>query len=113
MESSLMKKFTHQARQGDVLIEYVDELPKDAVQQQPQDGLIILARGEATFHHHAIDSVHAQAWKSAGDVLYLATLSAGAVVHQEHAPIPLKGKKIAKITRQKEYAPAAIRNVAD
>lgn len=98
-----------QFRQGDVLIEYVDELPKDAVKQT---GRVILAHGEVTGHAHEVDMADADGWKH-GDTMHVTTKRKTTVRHQKHAPIPLKRKKIAKVTRQKEYTPAAIRNVAD
>lgn len=99
-------------RQGDVLIERVSEIPTGLAKQKKQ-GRIILAHGEATGHHHSLDMDAADWWKEekSGDQ-YIAVKSAASVVHQEHAPIDLpKGNY--RVRRQKEYLPAAIRNVAD
>lgn len=47
-----MKKH-QQYRQGDVFIERIAKLPKSSKAIQPSDGLVILARGEVTGHHHS------------------------------------------------------------
>lgn len=98
-------------RQGDVLIERVARIPKDAVKQKPK-GRIILAHGEATGHHHSVDIDAADWWKQADDTQFLTVAKAAAVTHQEHAPITLPAGKY-RIRRQREYTPEAIRNVAD
>jgi hypothetical protein len=41
-------------RQGDVLLERVAKLPEQIKRVRRENGLIILARGEATGHHHSI-----------------------------------------------------------
>jgi hypothetical protein len=42
-----------QYRQGDILIEDVDQLPADAKPQTRLRGLVV-AQGEATGHHHVL-----------------------------------------------------------
>lgn len=91
-----------------MLIERVEKIPNGSVKQK---GRIILAHGEATGHAHEIGMDSANAWKT-GDVLTVKVRKASPVTHQEHAPIPLK-RGVYKITRQKEYTPEAVRNVAD
>jgi hypothetical protein len=98
-------------RQGDVMIERVATIPRTATKQKPENGRIILAHGEATGHHHSIDIDHADWWKS-GDDQFVNVKTPTEVVHQEHAPIALPPGKY-RVTRQREYAPEAIRNVAD
>jgi len=105
-----MKKIKNQFRQGDVLIERVADLPENA-KQVP--GRVILAHGEATGHAHEIDMDSAEAWKrDDGQTVAINVLKPSEVRHQEHAPIPVKRGKY-RITRQREYSPEAIRNVAD
>jgi hypothetical protein len=41
-------------RQGDVLLERVAKLPEKIKRVRRENGLVILAHGEATGHHHAI-----------------------------------------------------------
>jgi hypothetical protein len=100
-------KNKNQFRQGDVLIERVATIPQTAVKQK---GRVILAHGEATGHAHEIHE-HGEAWKDS-EVLIVKTKKRSAVKHQEHAPIPLKRGSY-RVTRQREYSPEAIRNVAD
>lgn len=101
-------KNTNQFRQGDVLIERVSKLPTTATKQK---GRVILAHGEVTGHAHEIDLDAAEAWKD-GEQLYVKVKKNVPVTHQEHDPIP-RFPGVDKITRQREYSPEAIRNVAD
>ena len=108
-------KNKHQARQGDVLIQRVDS---GTAKTKPQ-GRVILAHGEVTGHAHEVEDV---AVVTAFDEVpigtdrltthYMNLKASSRVVHQEHGPIPVT-KGTYKITRQREYAPGAIRNVAD
>lgn len=99
-------------RQGDVLIERIADIPKH-VTKQKTNGRIILAHGEATGHHHSLEADAADWWKDdkTGDQ-FLAVTTPTQVVHEEHSPINLSPGKY-RVRRQKEYSPAAIRNVAD
>jgi hypothetical protein len=99
-------------RQGDVLIEQIASLPKTVKQQKPENGRIILARGEATGHHHSVHIDAADLWKTEGGEQFLQVKTETPVVHQEHAPILLPPGNY-QVRRQREYTPAAIRNVAD
>ena len=101
-----------QARQGDVLIERIQEIPSGVKSEKPIDGRIILAHGEATGHHHSIDADAADWWKTDSGDQFVEVRESAPVVHQEHAPIPLPVGKY-RVVRQMEYAPEAIRNVAD
>ena len=97
-------------RQGDVMIERISEIPKTAKRAK---GKIILAHGEATGHHHAIEeSDPADWWKDDDGTQYVHAFGTSTVTHQEHAPITLPRGRY-KITRQVEYSPEAIRNVQD
>lgn len=105
-------------RQGDVLLTLVAELPKGAKDVSP-NGRIVLAYGEVTGHAHAVyDEVEreskikpARLW-DAGAERFLQVVEKTALRHEEHAPVPLE-PGIYKVTIQREYAPDAIRNVAD
>ena len=83
-------------------------------------GRIVLAYGEVTGHAHAIASKEAELIETepGTDGLiadrFLRVLSEAGVdlVHEEHATITLpRGNYIVRI--QREYAPEALRNVAD
>src|SRR5258708_19010016 len=99
-----------QYRQGDVLIEeWPSAIPDNAV-KQPK-GRAILAHGEATGHHHSLEIDPADWWKTDSEQFVTITKPTR-VVHQEHAPVSLPAGKY-RVRRQREYTPAAIRNVAD
>ena len=99
-------------RQGDILIEEIAALPKGLTKQKPENGRIILARGEVTGHHHSLTADAADWWKNDSGDQYLTVTEPSPVEHQEHGVIPLEQKHY-RIIRQREYAPEAIRNVMD
>lgn len=111
-------------RQGDVLIEQVAKVPAEAEKQKPSP-YITLAHGEVTGNHHVLETEDPADWWKRGEIagtnekpstlageLFLMLLSGGTVTHPEHAPIDLPGGNY-RVTRQREYSPEAIRNVAD
>lgn len=103
------------ARQGDVLIVSTDGIPAGATPVAREDGRLILAHGEVTGHAHVVDSDTALFLATDLDEMadrYLKIEQECQVVHDEHEPITLPpGDYI--VRRQREYAPEAIRNVAD
>lgn len=105
----LQRKIKGQVRQGDVLVMPTKEVLTGTLQTGKQ---IILAHGEATGHHHSVADRDAADWWKHGDEQSLDVKTPTEVQHQEHAPVPLtRGKK--RVIQQREYSPAAIRNVAD
>ena len=104
-----------QYRQGDVLI-----IPTRTIltntRPVPRDrGRIVLAYGEITGHAHAITSKDARLLE--GDQLnvrFLEVLAEGGVAlrHEEHDTVTIP-RGTYRVVRQREYAPEAIRNVAD
>jgi len=103
----------NQYRQGDVLIERVEEIPR-GIKRQKHKGKIVLALGEATGHHHCLETeaYAADWWKTDGGDQFVETRASAVITHQEHAPIPLPAGRY-RVRRQREYSPEAIRNVAD
>ena len=102
-------------RQGDVLIERIPSLPANAKKMARENGRVILAHGEVTGHAHAITDKHADLYSAvdSGDVTFLEiTEAVAALEHDEHATITLEPGTY-RVTRQREYSPEAIRNVAD
>ena len=107
------------------MIELVTEVPTTA-KKQKKSRKIILAHGEVTGHHHALQVADpADWWKEGAPVvegnekpselagaLFVMLPNGGTVVHQEHAAITLPAGTF-RVTRQREYTPDAIRNVAD
>ena len=105
-----------QFRQGDVHIEKIKGGIPASAKPEPRDeaGRIVLAHGEVTGHAHALLDEGAVLYRDAvtGDVLLSVGGGGASVVHEEHATIPL-GEGLYKVTRQREYSPEAVRNVAD
>lgn len=105
-----------QYRQGDVLIEKIGgAIPPGAV-AEPRDeqNRVVLAHGEVTGHAHALLDEGVVLYRDAqsGDVLLSVGGGGASVVHEEHATIPLEPGNY-RVTRQREYSPEEIRNVAD
>ncbi len=100
-------------RQGDVLLQRVDKdaLPRTAEKQKPDNGRIVLAYGEVTGHAHAIDAKTCTMYAWEGNRLIEVTKPTK-LTHEEHSAIALTPGYY-KVTQQREYAPEAIRNVAD
>lgn len=115
-----------QFRQGDVLIEKViateevvktADIPLDTTKGTPR---VVLAYGEVTGHAHAIVHEESMEWftvanddpEARGPDRYLRLVEPTELRHEEHAPIPLT-PGLWKVTRQREYTPERIRDVAD
>ena len=99
-------------RQGDILIIPITKAPKKLTPVTPEHGRLILARGEATGHHHSVDARCATLNLDEGGVMFLDVEELTEVRHQEHDPIALEPGQY-KVVRQREYTPEAIRNVQD
>ncbi len=111
-------------RQGDVLIERIHKI-QTAAMPQHKSARIILAHGEVTGHHHALETTDCVDWWKQGAIsnasqkpttlageLFVALPSGGVVTHPEHSEITLPFGNY-RMTRQREYSPEAIRNVED
>lgn len=118
-----MKNKVHY-RQGDVLIERIANVPANAKKQKKSKS-IILAHGEVTGHHHCLETADPADWWKEGEIstannkpstlageLFVTLPRGGVVTHDEHSKIELPPGSY-RITRQREYSPEAIRNVAD
>ena len=93
-------------RQGDVLLRPVQAMaisPKPTPVRADQ-GLLILARGEATGHHHSIESIDAELVRQGAQIL-LTIFRPTALTHQEHAPIELPDG-LYEVIPQREFVPA-------
>lgn len=94
-------------RQGDVLLKPVPEqampVHPRAERQRAERGLLILARGEATGHHHAVLTDEAELVKQ-GERMLLTVFGSATLTHQEHAPIELPGG-LYEVVPQREYVP--------
>lgn len=103
----MAKKATRQQyRQGDVYVTPVDTVPGDAVAVEVEGGLCILARGEATGHHHSVPGADA-AILAKGAERYLRVRTPTRLRHQEHDEIRLPAGDYV-ITIQVEYDPTVV-----
>ncbi|KPC83225.1 MULTISPECIES: hypothetical protein [Streptomyces] len=106
-------------RQGDVLMVAIEEseVPArflDAAGElRDGRGRMVLALGEVTGHAHAVQGP-GRLMREAGPFgpMLLHLPEGGRVVHEEHAAIALP-KGWFRVVRQREYAPGAVRIVAD
>ncbi|MEU5655369.1 hypothetical protein ABZ802_07120 [Streptomyces sp. NPDC047737] len=106
-------------RQGDVLIVATEESAVPAhfldAPGEPRDGRgrLVPALGEVTGHAHAVQGP-GRLMREAGPFgpMLLHLPEGGRVVHEEHAAIALP-KGWFRVVRQREYAPGAVRVVAD
>ena len=112
MTKKMGEKF--QARQGDVGICEQAALPPGVLKRVPREaGRIILAAGEVTGHHHAIDSRYATLWEAGDGARYLEVKRTCRLYHEEHADIGIP-PGVYHIGIQREYvAPDVVRKVED
>lgn len=98
-------------RQGDVLIQRVEEMP-DIKTAKPKGVRLILVEGEATGHHHSVPVEDVDVMGRDGGATFLRLIKDSVLEHQEHAPIKLTAGTY-KVTRQVEYNGQSFRNVKD
>ena len=97
-------------RQGDVLIRRIDGLPKQKAVKRASGTIL---EGEATGHVHRIAELTQAEVLEIQDGVYLRVGEKGVrIIHEEHAPITLPPGE-SEVSRQREYSPEEIRNVAD
>ena len=101
-----------QYRQGDVLIESVLEIPAATRAVPRENGAIVLAHGEATGHAHRIANRVARFLETGDGARYLDLPTRARVVHPEHGAVTLPPGSY-RVSRQVEYTPQEVRNVAD
>ena len=99
-------------RQGDVLVQRVEEIPADVTPVKRESGRIVLAHGEVTGHAHAIKNRAAKFYETSTGERYLSLPKESTLDHEEHSTIVLPAGKY-RVIRQREYHPEEIRNVAD
>lgn len=104
------------ARQGDVLLVPVHEIPAGLVAVPLDCGRVVLAYGEVTGHAHVIDRPDVVQFLAADlDEMsdrFLRVEQEVKVVHDEHDPVVLAPGDY-RVVRQREYTPERIIRVAD
>jgi len=98
-------------RQGDVLLVPVEEIPPEAI-PEPRT---IVAYGEATGHHHDLQvqdpDAEVQVY-ALEDKLFAKIEGKVAIVHEEHASLPVE-EGMYEVRIQQEYTPERARRVLD
>jgi hypothetical protein len=92
-------------RQGDVLLIPVPDMPGGR-RIEPEDGRLILARGEATGHHHSVAVADGELIDAAEGV-FLRIMAPTPLEHQEHGAITLQPGAY-RVLHQREYVPGAV-----
>ena len=102
----MKKKMLKQYRQGDLLLAEIDQPSRTGKPINPEDGRIILARGELSGHAHAIQEGdgNAKFFEGEGDRRYLLMIEIGRLEHEEHGAIVIEPGWY-EVHRQKEYDP--------
>jgi hypothetical protein len=79
-----------QYRQGDILIEEIDQLPSIA-KPQNRAKRVVVAQGEATGHHHVLlpRNQDMEWWQNDAGDIYVRSAEAGQLVHEEHGTIEI------------------------
>ena len=101
-------------RQGDILITPIRKIPRGLREVPRENGRLVVAHGEVTGHAHVVEG---EATLLASDVTeleetFLRVETEAELVHDEHATIALPPGGY-RVTRQREYSPEEIRQVAD
>lgn len=101
------------SRQGDLRIEAIEKIPKDAKKL----GNMVIAEGETTGHKHQVRPVQGQVEVfELNDVKYVEVAKGGMaeLIHEEHGTIELpEGIHEIKIQRQYDYQKEAAARVRD
>jgi hypothetical protein len=105
-------------RQGDVLLVPCPDIPPGAREEAPENGRVILARGEVTGHSHTMSADRVRYFREDGSGGGIAFLRVGGsspvdLVHEEHAPLEIPAGTY-RVIQQREYQPRSIpRTVID
>src|SRR5690606_1786152 len=100
-----------QIRQGDVFLKPAARPEGKGKKVRAARGRLILARGEATGHHHSVAAQAAELFDFGGRLL-LVVAEPTTLDHQEHASIEIAPGAY-WVVRQREYHPQEIRRVQD
>ncbi|HXI43919.1 MAG TPA: hypothetical protein VNH83_28310 [Bryobacteraceae bacterium] len=122
----MKSKKSKQYRQGDVLLTEVAVIPPQGkigampIEGNPRDvaNRVVLAYGEVTGHAHTLDAEDCELVEVPAGLgaelegWFLRVHQDTQLTHQEHSTIEVPAGNY-RVTRQREYSPEAIRNVAD
>lgn len=102
-----------QYRQGDVFLTRVADHEITRMRRLRRSaGRLVLARGEATGHAHAVASDQAELYGGPEGRRFLRLVEPARLEHEEHAPINLPAG-LYEVKRQREYSPGGMGLVSD
>jgi len=78
-----MERREYQIQQGDVILERIEEIPKKAKKVNHR----MLAKGEATGHHHSLTNLGLALLLQDGENKYLKVKQETEIEHQEHKKV--------------------------
>lgn len=114
--NGVVKKMKNAIRQGDVLILPCKEIPASAVSVDSESGRLIVARGEATGHHHSFPWARgATLFRDDGagsGAQFVKVENPVALEHQEHSALTLQ-PGLYEVRIQRTMANGLVRRVAD
>lgn len=104
-------------RQGDVFILPVSDIPQSAKAVAPENGRLIVARGEATGHHHSFPwargaTLFRDDGAGSGTAQYVRVETPIALEHQEHSALQLPSGNY-KVVIQRMMKSGLVRRVED
>lgn len=94
-------------RQGDILLIPCAGIPAGAKEEAPEQGRVVLARGEVTGHSHAMAAERVRFFRDDGLGRAFVQVTGEAPVdlkHEEHAPLAIPPGNY-RLVRQREYLP--------
>lgn len=105
-----MKQRTHRSyRQGDILLVPCAEIPASACEDAPENGRVVLARGEQTGHAHTMAADRVRYFRDdgsggGGGFIRVAGPGPAELTHEEHAPLTIPPGSY-RVVQQREYRP--------
>lgn len=123
----MKKSKSTQIRQGDILLERTTHRLSQDAKRLPRDrGQVVLAYGESSAHAHALEGPLTELFEERDGLLYLRVGAPDVLKVVDTGTMTENGRHTAhgvaaatdptdlhEVTRQREYTPEAIRNVAD
>jgi len=98
-------------RQGDILLIKCDAPESDRWSKVKMSDSDVVARGEATNHHHRVQN--ATIYQRGGREMFLQTHEDAQMSHEEHGTVTLESNTWYKVVRQREHTPQSVRYVRD
>lgn len=97
-------------RQGDVLLVPCPKIPSGAIPESPEEGLVVLARGETTGHRHVMIADRVAYFREdgsgSGGFIKVSGTEPVDLSHEEHSPLAIPPGNY-RVVRQREYQPQA------